>query len=370
MKITMKKLGRGLAAGLTAVGEIEQKKKSEAEEQARYEAEAARQERALRLQEAESAQRQEENRLKNLMKKAQWKNQQMMQAAAGSNYDPATMAKAWNQFGNNSGTHWTYNAMDSAAAGPGVIIYDVGTKEQHSDGTDKMGPDGKPITLKLPGSIGQQRFDNQDDHVNFFLRAADPAWALAHDQANVTAAQTRAKAQKVHDQRLESDPVYRAKWATDKELAALNIKKKKADIEHTRAQTGLAKQELEKGVATKPQTSFTGIGGNTIPQSDKDADKAKAFAAAVNKMGDATISSNDAARMMQLKDDPKAQAIVEQDLTKLSDGSMTEAEFRKRYKSARLPKYFIDEMIASADVPVEEGRSFWDKFVSRLPFVD
>jgi hypothetical protein len=360
------RLGRGLAAGLVAVGEVEERKKAEKKEEERFQAQSARAERQLRIQEAESAQRQERNKLDISMKRVQWKNQQMMQAAAGSNYDPRVMDKAFSQWGTNSGTTWTYNPQKSAAAGKDVIIYDIGTTTKNSDGTIKPGADGKAEVVALPGSFSEMRFDNQDDHVNFFLRAADPAWALAHDQAEITAAETRANAQRVHDERLKSDPAYALMHGTKEEMAKLGIQEKKVDIRKKTAEAGLAEKKLERGVAEQttpaqaPVSTFKSATGQQIKQTAKDVEKAKAFAAAINKTAEVPIDADDAARIMHVKNDSKSQQVI----AKILDQTETEAEFIDAFGGS-LPDSFLQQIYLKAD---KEGKTIKDTrgFFGRL----
>jgi hypothetical protein len=361
--MSIKALGRGLAAGLVAIGKVEERDRKEAEEKRRYENEQNLKKRQLEMQEAESAQRQEKNRIENMMKKAQWKNQQMVKAAVGSNYDPRVMDKAWNQYGNNNGTSWKYNEQKSAAAGNGVIIYDVGTPTQNADGSLKPGPDGKPEVKALPGSMSEMRFESQDDHVNFFLRAQDPAWALAHDQANITAEETRRNAMKVHEQRMKQDPAYALKYGTDEELSRLSIEEKEQTVKLRKAQAGLAERKLSAGVAEQktpaqaPVSEFTTASGSTKKQTAKDVEKAKSFAASWNKTEaglESPIDADDAARIMDVKNSKAKQKVIKGYAKKVANGSMTEEEFKAKFEGSQLPDAFVQRMFDKITVMTPE----------------
>ena len=355
-----KKLGRGLAAGLTTVGQIADKREADEKEERRFAEQSERAERQLAMQEAESAARLEKSKLEVSMKRAQFNNQKLAQAGTQSNFDPRVMAKAFSDYGTNQGTTWNYNEQASAKAGEGVIIYDVGTKTKNSDGTLKPGPDGKAEVKALPGSFSQMRFENQDDHVNFLLRSADPAWALANDQADMTGAKTRAQAQKVHDERMKSDPAYALKYGTEEELAGLTIEGKKADIAKTKAET----KNLDKGVAGQkptanqaPVSNFQSASGKIVSQTQADVNKAKALATTMNKLQDfekSPIDADDAARILQFKKEKKSQGVVKRYAKDVAAGTMTEEEFLSAFEGTQLPEIFVQRMFNKIKVIAPE----------------
>jgi len=361
----LKNLGRGLAAGMTVFGQGIINKEVREEDKRRFDEQSARAERQLQIQEKAAADAAKMAELNLAMKRVQYNNKMLVNAVKQNDYDPTVTMNALNNYGPTGGR--IYKKNEGESSNTGETVWDIGTYRMNKEGNPELNDDGTFAWDLLPGDAGRISFKDKAELAQWVTPQLSPDVMLATDLAGITGEQTRQQANERFKQQATDDAEFLSKYADtpagQKILA--NQEKEKAELAKTKAETTLAKSkagladaqakaEPGKGTAAEKQGHYTGVGGQKIEQTSQQVEKAKAFASALNKTGEfGVVSPDDAARIMDIQNDPKAQSIIDKDMRALSAGSMTDVEFHEKYKSARLPKKFVQSLIDSVPESVD-----------------
>ena len=336
-----------LGAALTTLGGELTKSRLEREELRRRKEAEAKEERRLQIQEQDAEQRREMNRIKLSMERVKYNNNLIKEAAVKSNFDPAVMGQAFTKHAGD-GFVYTFNPTKSVANEDGSyskIVYDIGTLEKKGAGVSGVG--GVP-TVKQLGPEGTEKvFESAKDQQGNMISAT--GWLTRYTSTMVNPDLAFA--------RMEED------WTGEKrQQQMLDLQKKKAEVEAQTPQGKLAMKEQGLDIKLKekklagdapttsaqaPVSTFTGATGEDIKQTAKDVEKAKQFAAAINKNRDPKLTpldADDAARIMHLKNSKKAQKVIKGYATQVANGTMTREEFVEKFADSKLPEDYVQKM--------------------------
>lgn len=361
---------RGVGAALLSIGDSLTEQRLAKEEKARHEEASAKEERRLQLQEQEAAQRRELNELNIQMKKAQWNNQQLMKAVSTSEFDETATAEALTKY-MPDGLVWSHDKLRSS---DDEIIFNIGAYEKKGAGVDGTG--GVPTPKALAGGMSEKRFTSDDQYtakekfVNWVVAQSNPSAFLGMQMQNIQGDEQLRRSQKIHNKRMKEDPVYAKRFGEEQQLGALGVQQAQANVEKTQAETAKLKREPKDRTtpAQAPVSTFKSFTGKEVKQTAKDVEKAKQFASALNKSGlyEVTLDADDAARISNMKNDPKAQKLINNYRKQIKAGEMTLEEFSDKFAGTDLPQEFVTQMYERAEGMTSDSGSFW----SFIPFVD
>ena len=367
----LKKLGRGLGAGLQVFGQGMIDKEKREEEKRRYDEQSAREERRLEIAEQDAASREQMAKMNLAMKKVEYNNKMLVETIMKNDFDPEVTGQAFSQFGPAGGRNYSYNPIRSKEIGG--ISYDIRVPETDPEsGQPRIGEDGKILYKSLAPGSNRLEFSGTDANGNdargqmasYFSPLMNADFMLAHELQGITAEQTFQQSEELFRKKAKADREFLKTHADTpqgrKMLAELERgeeqnKKTKAETSKLNAEAGAA------GLAKAPDSTVTSITGKKKPQTSQDVEKAKAFAHALNSSGEyGKVSPDDAARIMEFEGDNDAQEKVKQAIQAVEQGAWTQDEMLKALKTTNLPKAFLQKITAGyMSTPAPEKRGYF-----------
>lgn len=309
-------------------------------------------ERRWKAQREDARIRNQQLKTQTMINRMKYDNDQLVKAALVTEFDAAKLVPVINKHA-NTGYAFRHNPAASeviseqSLEGNEGIAFDVGVWEEDSEGNPVIGDDGKKKFIKLPGELGLQTWQNKADFTNWYSNLSSPGDTWARYNREKSSAQI-------------------LKEATEKQKMQDESASGKASIELTKAKTKEIKEKT--GTPKTGASSFRSVSGVDRKQSSQDVEKAKQFAGFLNKSGSFTkqLHADDAARIMDIENDPNAQKMIESYLN-----TLTEEEFKDKFRTndAKLPPEYVQKMWdegqnATGGLPKEGEPNMWDNLKS------
>lgn len=362
---SLRKLGRGLAAGAQVFGQgIIEKEKREKEE-ARLAEQSSREERRLKLQEQESAIKQQQAQMNLAMKKVEFNNKMLVDTVVKNKYDPEVTGRAFSQYGPTGGRQYHYDPIRSAELGEGAIAYRISVYETGEDGNPLIGDNGqikeKPLapgsnTLEFSG-IDEEGRDPKAQMVSYFTPLMAPEIMLAHEIQGITSEDTYQRSKDFFEREARDKKEFLAKHADTPQgremIAKLEKERATADIEMEKA------KRLKAGLAEKPtakihESELKSLTGTTVKRSKGEAQQdLTTLRIAAEKYDDVT-SVQQAYWINEVKDNPQIRKQFMTGIDAVLDERLTEEQFVQKLTAKGLSKEFATEMLNSARDSQEE----------------
>lgn len=274
MASTLKRLGRGLAAGLVSVGgSIEKMEEQKRQDKLRQEQEA-REEKRFQAQRRDAEIRNEQLRIQNQMNQTKLNHEAMVNAARISEFDPEVMADALTK-NIPDGRAYIFNPAESVG---GKIVMDVGTLATNPDGTLQQGSDGKPIFQPGPGRFNKKVWNNKADFVSDMSKRMNPQSMFAQQILEMDGKKARQQMEIAEEAARKRDE---ASGKKEKTVAEADLARARA--ERLRAETEDPARFRQQTAAGEKVDTIIGIGG----------EENKLTSQAVNRLRESTKSLRD-----------------------------------------------------------------------------
>jgi hypothetical protein len=177
MASTLKRLGRGLAAGLQTLGaQMTEKEKRKREDAIRAE-QRERDDKRFEAEQSTRKIRNEQLTIQNQLARAEMSVKSIGTTWSTTNGNPEAMAESWTKNLHNGYTY-TYDEEGSRKAVDAegnpladAVVMKVWTREDTPEGTTKVNPiTGKPILNSLPGDFHLAQYNSKED---FFAKVGE-----------------------------------------------------------------------------------------------------------------------------------------------------------------------------------------------------
>jgi hypothetical protein len=196
-------IARGVGAGLSTYGQLEQARQDKQAAREERAEDSARKDKELALREKEVGVRVKAQEFQNNLAQAKQNHAQYTSMVTGSNYDPEIVAKAASLYIKN-GMTYTYNPVETAANN-GIPVFDMATVDTDEKGEIIPGDDGKPKLIQAPGPFKQLKFKSWDDYVNRFTKEMNADYAIAMQMAGIDEHKARTQMDIAHQALLKAE---------------------------------------------------------------------------------------------------------------------------------------------------------------------